>query len=146
MSVPAPGSSYRGRYAPHTLQVTSTLQTFPTTNGFLRIKTGDSEGNVITCRCRQILYFACTTSRLNAARLRFCLVRNRFCNSSRMMRPTSSDKCPLLLPPPRVQEAGQSRDQLPPAPSSGSCRRERPSARADALAALYPRTSSAASG
>ena len=43
---------------------------------------------------------ACATSRWNAARLRFCLVRKRFCSNSRMMRSTDSGKRPLPFPPP----------------------------------------------
>nr|ABO36561.1 putative transposase [uncultured bacterium pMCBF6] len=39
------------------------------------------------------------TSRWNAAKLRFCLVRKRFCSSSRMIRSTDSGKRPLPLPP-----------------------------------------------
>lgn len=42
---------------------------------------------------------ACATSRYRVARLRFCRVRNRFCNRSRMMSSRGSDKRPLPLPP-----------------------------------------------
>jgi hypothetical protein len=43
---------------------------------------------------------ACATSRWNARQAAFCLVRKRFCSSSRMMRSTGSGKRPLPLPPP----------------------------------------------
>ncbi|CAM3167252.1 hypothetical protein PSFL111601_08970 [Pseudomonas floridensis] len=92
---------------------------------------------------------ACATSRWNAARLRFCLVRKRFCSSSRMMRSTGSGKRPLPLPPP---DRPGVRSVTRPVPCRArrirtyTCRRDRPSAWAASSAASCPTTSSAASG
>lgn len=44
-------------------------------------------------------FHACVISRYSAVTLRFCRIRNRFCNRSRMMSSTGGGKRPLPFPP-----------------------------------------------
>ena len=120
------------RLAAHTLQVTGGILAFPAADDLARVKAGDPQATVLRAGTRS--FEPCTpavTSRWNAARLRFCLVRNRFCSSSRMMRSTGSGKRPLPLPPP---DWPGTRSVTRPLPCRArrirtyTCRRDKPSA------------------